>query len=468
MDVAYYLSELLGQLGEVNVPGLGYFVQLRLDGYYNDDEGTFYPPRHQVHYDPQFLDDDVFAQYIAEKKHISLASSKYFTAKFLNNLVQEAMVKEVALADLGWLYFDRRLSFRAAEVMTNDPAFYGLEPVAISKLGGTSVFDQIASVTYTPRPPLPEYLPQPEAGEAPSVPVLKDEPVTQPGVFTPRPEEAPEPEPEETTYATTPEDILTPEPETITPPQEAPAPEPEETYTPQPEVHTPPPIAYTPPPKIYTLAPEVFSNEPENEEQEEFIFRGKSYSGGDDEEEGTKRRPLIWLGLVAAILVIALLGLAALYKFKPAAFHRLMGAKPAPISLKVLPKNDTVKHDTTKKIAPAVKTDTIKPAAVIDDTTDKTETVATTGPIDTLAQIRFEISGGMFSTKKEAENSIRNYKKLGIDARILQNVPGRHFHLTLGTYFTRKDAIIHENALLKTGKVSASTIGIQPYYPSKK
>jgi translation initiation factor RLI1 len=108
MDVAYYLSELLGQLGEVNVPGLGYFVQIRIEGYYNADDSTFYPQKNKVQFDPQIIDDDddTLAQYIADKKNISLASSRYFTSKYISNLKQEAILKDVPLADLGFLYIE--------------------------------------------------------------------------------------------------------------------------------------------------------------------------------------------------------------------------------------------------------------------------------------------------------------------------------------------------------------------------
>src|ERR1700744_2934765 len=100
MDVGYYLSELLGQAGEVNVPGLGHFVQLRVEGHYNSSEGVFYPPSNKVGFDPHYTDDDSLAEYISERRSISLASSKYFTEKYIHNLRNESMMKDVAIADL--------------------------------------------------------------------------------------------------------------------------------------------------------------------------------------------------------------------------------------------------------------------------------------------------------------------------------------------------------------------------------
>jgi len=396
MDVANYLSELLGEHSEVNVPGLGYFVQVRLNGYYNAEDGAFYPPRHEVHFDQQFMDDDVLlAQHIADKKNISLASSKYFTAKYIDNLKKEALKGDVPLADLGWLYFDQRIRFRSSGALVNDPAFYGYPKIALSKLSGTSIFEQLDNAQRTTRQPSVPVTP---------VHVFNDEQITRPAAFIPQPEAA-----------------------------------------------TPSAAAYVPQPEYITPAGD----------QEEFVFRGKTFV----DREANRRSPWIYVIILLAIIGIAFLGLFCLYKFKPVAFHRMMGDKPAPISLRVLTKHDTLK--TAKPAAkPAVKPDTVKKApAVINDTTDKTEKVVINGPIDTLAQIRFELLGGAFKTANLANTAIKNYKKLGIDARILKHSTGTLFKLTLGTYFTRTEAVDARQAILNTKKISADKISVQPYYP---
>lgn len=136
MDVGYFISELLAQHGDVSVPGLGYFAHTRINGYYNDDEGKFYPPAHNVQFDPQSIDDDTLPQYIADKKNISLASSKYFTEKFVNSVKLQAQMGEAPLADLGWFYTsDSRLLFRPNTDMSTDPDFFAYQPVTIHKLG---------------------------------------------------------------------------------------------------------------------------------------------------------------------------------------------------------------------------------------------------------------------------------------------------------------------------------------------
>jgi len=383
MDVANYLSELLGEYGEVNVPGLGYFMQRRLDGYYDNGAATFYPPRHTVQFDPQSIDDDVFYRYIAEKKKISLASSKYFTEKYISNLKEEAMLNDVVLADLGSLFSNgSSLGFKPVEVIVNDPAFYGYPQIKLNKLGGTSVFEQMDSM-------------QPPA----------------------RPRPAPI-KPTETTTAT-----------------ESPA----ETTPSKSEE--------------YISQPGYYLSDAEAAEQEEFVFKGKTYV--DDEEERSHKR--LWIALLV-LLAVAGLGLFGLYKYKPSLFKT---PKIAPIILKA-----PAKPDTGKTVAP-VTNDTVKKAsgAAKLDTTAKTKSAIAIPQNDTLTQIRYELLGGAFGSVAKANTAINNYKKLGIDARILNNVPGKLYKVTLGTFFVRKDAVDAKSKLVNTGNISDDKITIQPYYP---
>ncbi|TWR29355.1 hypothetical protein FPZ43_10390 [Mucilaginibacter pallidiroseus] len=136
MDVGYFISELLGQHGEVNVPGLGYFAHTRVNGYYNEKEGRFYPPCYSIQFDQQSLDDDTLAQYIADNKNISLASSKYFTEKFVTSLRQQAIGSEVPLGEVGWFYTNTSgLAFRSNNSIDSDAEFFGLPTLRLFKKG---------------------------------------------------------------------------------------------------------------------------------------------------------------------------------------------------------------------------------------------------------------------------------------------------------------------------------------------
>lgn len=138
MNLADYLSELLAQYEEVSVPGLGYFVRERVNGYYNDKDAKFYPPYHRVKFVPQPKDDDMFTQYVADKKNISLASSKYFAEKFVAKLREQALTGKYLFADLGLFYTQQdQLVFKPNDKITDDPAFYGYPQLTVFKQGQT-------------------------------------------------------------------------------------------------------------------------------------------------------------------------------------------------------------------------------------------------------------------------------------------------------------------------------------------
>jgi len=135
MDLAIYINELLGLKGEVNVPGVGFFAQKRVNGYYNESEGKFYPPRHEIVFDPVSKDDDGLAEYISRKKNISPASAKYFIEKYATALRQGASTESTPITGLGHLFYEySTLTFKAdKDARQNDPAFYGMEPVEVYK-----------------------------------------------------------------------------------------------------------------------------------------------------------------------------------------------------------------------------------------------------------------------------------------------------------------------------------------------
>jgi cell division septation protein DedD len=185
MDVGFYLGELLMQQGEVSVPGLGYFVQVRVSGYYNDEERKFYPPYHKAQFDVQSIDDDSLAEYIANKKNISVASARYFAEKYITTLKQQAMISEVPIGNLGWFYSEfSQLIFKPADKIIDDTIFFGLEPISISKVGDVKPADEHPKVQlnyppkFTPPPVEPETQ---EAVEPENAPASEDtEALTEP------------------------------------------------------------------------------------------------------------------------------------------------------------------------------------------------------------------------------------------------------------------------------------------------
>lgn len=363
MDVGYFISELLGQHGDVSVPGLGYFVHTRVNGYYNDSEATFYPPRYSVQFDPQFIDDDTLPQYIADSKNISLASSKYFTEKYVTGLKQQAATGEVAISNLGWFYTEgAKLVFRPNNELDTDPEFFGYPVIKMHKLS-----KQVA--------------------------VIQQDSYSTAAVGSYQ-------EPKEAT--------------------------------------------------------QQFES---NDEHEAYLV------------ELTKKKRtkniILFVGLAALFtgLIYYLYNRydRSVFNLEKPAGTRRADTAAQPKNVVVIPDSANTQPDDSIKI---VKFDSAQKQAVPQKDTAAVKPAATAvAPAvkDTIAGPHYEILGGSFSNVKEANTAIGNYKKLGFEAHILENVPGRKRKVTLGSYATRAEAIAAQQKILATKKIKAASIYIQPY-----
>lgn len=180
MDLAIYINELLGLKGEVNVPGIGFFQQKRISGYYNENEKKFYPPHHEVVFDPQPKDDEGLAAYISNKKNISPASAKYFIEKYTTGLKAQAAEQKVDITGLGHLFYEySMLAFKADKAYgNNDPSFYGLTAVKADKSKAKAIPAEKPPVK--PEPVVEKPVPEPEALE----PVIENIPAEEEKAYT--------------------------------------------------------------------------------------------------------------------------------------------------------------------------------------------------------------------------------------------------------------------------------------------
>lgn len=159
MDVVQYIRELLGQQNEVCVPGLGRFYKRRIDGYFNEKEGRFYPPAHILGFDVNEKEDASLTTYISLKKHISLASARYFIEKFVRTVQTQAKTgisDDIAL--LGNMYYmDTNLIFDPIQRNEINALFYGLSPIRINGYLSTAIEPSTYKVPiYEATPDVPQ------------------------------------------------------------------------------------------------------------------------------------------------------------------------------------------------------------------------------------------------------------------------------------------------------------------------
>jgi cell division septation protein DedD len=156
---------------------------------------------------------------------------------------------------------------------------------------------------------------------------------------------------------------------------------------------------------------------------------------------------------------MAIIGLFALYKFKPGVFDHLHSTKPAPLELKT-----PLQHDTVKSVTSGIKVDTGTKKEKVDTQVAPPVEISPASTIDST-KVRFEVVGGNLATLQAANEIVKNYKSRDIDAHVVDTTQGKHgFKVSLGTYSTRTEAVEAINNLKKTEKVKEKiwTLQINP------
>jgi nucleoid DNA-binding protein len=200
MDLSNYVSQLLQQHGQLNVPGLGFFVHLRKSSYYDNETGTLYPPYYETTFAPPHSDDEdnILLNYVAETRNISPTSAKYFIDKYADNIKAKAAAGEFDFEGLGSFSINERsaLVFKShqAETVYNSP-LYGLPPVKIQKLvNEIQPVEEEAEVPAVIVPePTPEVIPNPvpEPVVTPAPPITVNEIYAKPVNVKTEPAQAP-------------------------------------------------------------------------------------------------------------------------------------------------------------------------------------------------------------------------------------------------------------------------------------
>jgi hypothetical protein len=144
-------------------------------------------------------------------------------------------------------------------------------------------------------------------------------------------------------------------------------------------------------------------------------------------EEPSRNRK--WI-VILLILIIALLSLMGLYKYKPELFDRF----------KEKPQTFTAADSTAKQPANTSNTDSTKKAATRQDSLEKAQALVAnnSSAVDTAAVEHYEVSGGAYKSLSTVNEIIKHYQDSGLHPRLLNHVKGKLYKITLGTYFNKE------------------------------
>jgi cell division protein FtsN len=175
-------------------------------------------------------------------------------------------------------------------------------------------------------------------------------------------------------------------------------------------------------------------------------------------EEPVQRNNNTWIA-VLLILIIALLALMGLYKYKPEWFDRS----------KDKPQTFTAVDTTAGQPADTSNTDTTKRVAAGQDSLAKAQALVTnnTTTVDTAAVLHYELLAGAFKSEEQANDILKKYQNIGLHPRILKHTQGNSYKITLGTYFDKGVAQKAEDSILNATKMTKGDIYLQIYKPKQ-
>lgn len=165
-----------------------------------------------------------------------------------------------------------------------------------------------------------------------------------------------------------------------------------------------------------------------------------------------------WIA-VLLILIIALLALMGLYKYKPEWFDRS----------KDKPQTFTAIDSTAGQPADTSSTDSTKKVVTKQDSLTKAQALVTnnTNAVDTTAVLHYELLAGAFKSEEQANEILKRYQNIGLRPRILKHTQGNSYKITLGTYFDKGVAQKAKDSMLNATKMNKGDIFLQTYKPKR-
>jgi len=169
-------------------------------------------------------------------------------------------------------------------------------------------------------------------------------------------------------------------------------------------------------------------------------------------------RSSIWIAILL-VLIIALLAILGLYKYKPEWFDRT----------KDKPQTFTAADTTAGQPVDTSNTDSTKKIATKQDSLAKAQALVTnnTNAVDTASVLHYELLAGAFKSEEQANEILKRYQNIGLHPKILKHTKGNSYKITLGTYFDKEAAQKAADSILNATKMNKGDIYLQIYKPKQ-
>lgn len=473
MDILSYLLELLQQSKEVGITGLGTFYKKKFPGRYDKEKQSFLPPAYALQFTNEVKEENALATFISSKRNISVESAQYYVDQFVEETNKKLELEhEANLENVGRLFYTEHdgLSFEAEKNINYGSEFFGLPSL-------TETDAEVQKPADVPFKALTEDEVYEEIDEAPVAEehhTTEKTPQTVPQIENVELDEVNDDLKNTLKHSETPVEHEIEVPESVKeqheehPDRFGHKPESEEVQVPAPKdeiientVEEVP--AEVEVPKTYINLDDELQKEEVVHEAPEFIKEQHAehpnrFGHDPIDPEYAEKRMATWVKILIAIIILVVIA-AVTYYVKPELFgqNKTVETKTiAPVDTnKVAVDSTKFKQDSIAKTDSILKANQVNAAKTVKtDTIKKVKTpVSAPATIPNAGPVTFEVIGTSVKTKKRAEQFVQSMKKYGIDANIIDAMPGKLIKVSLASFKTEAEANAQKQILAEKTKI---------------
>lgn len=156
MDIASYLLELIETQKIVGINALGTLYKKKTPGRYDSETHSFLPPKYEIAFNSEVKEDQYLANFISEKKNISIESAHFYITEFVENIqTQLADHQQADFSPLGELkLINDEITLESSKTIEIGFASYGLPSVSTNQNSSVEpdpqpVYEEISEVNTT-------------------------------------------------------------------------------------------------------------------------------------------------------------------------------------------------------------------------------------------------------------------------------------------------------------------------------
>ena len=156
MEISFNIKDLLQNNNQVFLPGLGVFYKNRIEGFFDEAKGSFFPPQETIEFTTSETfnvneEDNSLITFICDSKNVSRTSAAYLLTKHIEDLKKKFKeTGELTFEDIGKLKLqDSKIVLEAEESDKTGTSFFGLPVFTLPKNEAENAISSLPNENFT-------------------------------------------------------------------------------------------------------------------------------------------------------------------------------------------------------------------------------------------------------------------------------------------------------------------------------